>query len=54
MDELAGNRVVITLGNSFEVLVHLISEYYKGRDGNEIYLYTGDRTRRGGDDVRHL
>jgi hypothetical protein len=40
LDELVGNRVVVALGNSFEVLVHLISEYYKKKtmdrgDGDE-------------------
>jgi hypothetical protein len=29
LDELVGNRVVVALGDSFEMLVHLISEYYK-------------------------
>jgi hypothetical protein len=31
LDELVGNRVVVALWDGFEVLVHLISEYYKSR-----------------------
>jgi hypothetical protein len=34
LDELVGNRVVVALWDSFEVLVHLISEYYKSRKKN--------------------
>ena len=31
LDEFVGNRVVVALWNGFEVLVHLISEYYKSQ-----------------------
>lgn len=54
LDELVGNRVVIALWNGFEVLVHLISEYYKvaqqkQKRRSEPYFATigvGKKTRR--------
>ena len=51
LDELVGNRVVVALWDGFEVLVHLISEYYKSRknkwgESEPHFATNGEKPRR--------